>query len=717
MSSTSPNMPAAAAMTPWHAGLRDFLKGEADSWLFVLRTVVSFFLVGWLAMRLQLPQPGTAMMTTVVVMHRQSGMVLAKGFYRVLGTLTGAAAALGIVALFPQQREPFLLVMAMWIGACAAGATLHRNFKSYAYVLAGYTAAIIALPVITTNPGGIFDSAVARISEVLLGLVVSAVISDTVLPVRLRDTLRGAVREQYGNFLGFVREALQGQMPRERMEQAHLRVVRAAVALEDLRSSVIFEDPEARARSLHIQHFNQRFMAASTSFQSLHHLINRLLRQPEPAAAQALQVLYRPLGAALQSSPQDQPPLQLAAALQQVREALPVQAAGLRVGLSGSAQVEDFDVGVGLLQRFASELEQYVRSRAQLLQRVAPVVGQERLHFVRGNDYAGAMLAFIRTTATMLLLGAFWAATGWPSGSSAMLLGTVFAGLFATAPNAARLTSTLMGGYMAGLVAAYVCEFVVMARLDGYALLVAGVLPFFMIGPYLVSRPRLSTIGLGYTMGLVTVLAITNPTVYDPQHFFNDALSQVVALGAAAVSFLLLPPVAGTAWLRRRQMAALRAQVRLAAQAPLIGLRHRFESTNSDLVHQIVAHTAPGSEESRSLLAWALAVNETGRALIHLRQDVAREPLSPELRRQVDAAVAALAAFFEQPTQQAWLQADAVLDAAIQVARAGADTPAGAAPVLRHLRLVRLAMVDDRSVMAPYIAPMQPARQEVHDAH
>ena len=717
MSTTSPNPQAAAANLPWHAGLRDFLKGEAGSWLFVLRTVVSFFVVGWLAMRLQLPQPGTAMMTTVVVMHRQSGMVLAKGFYRVLGTLAGAVAALVIVALFPQQPAPFLVVMATWLGGCAAGATLHRNFKSYAYVLAGYTAAIIALPVITTHPGGIFDAAVARISEVLLGLVVSAVISDTVLPVRLRDTLRDAVRNQYASFLQFVREALQGQVPRERMEQAHLRVVRDAVAVEDLRSSVIFEDPEARARSLHIQHFNQRFMAASTTFQSLHHLINRLLRQSEPAAAQALQALYQPLGAALPANPQELPPPQLAAALQQVRQALPARAQELRAGLPAGVQADDFDVGVGLLLRFASELEHYVGSRAQLLQKVAPALGQERLHFVRGNDYLGALLAFFRTTATMLVLGAFWVATDWPMGANAMLLGTIFAGLFATAPNAARLTSTLMGGYVCGLVAAYVCQFMVMARMDGYALLVAAVFPFFVVGPYMVSRPRLSTIGLGYTMGLVTVLAITSPTIYDPQHFFNDALSQLAALGAAAASFLLLPPVVGTAWLRRRQMAALRAQVRLAAQAPLLGLRHRFESTNSDLVHQVVAHTTPGSEESRSLLAWALAVNETGRALIQLRQDLVREALSSPLRRQIDAAVAALATFFEQPSAQAWASADRALAAAIDAARNGDDAAAAVAPVLRHLRLVRLAMVDDHSVMAPYIVAAQPALQEAPDAH
>ncbi|WP_269790929.1 FUSC family protein [Stenotrophomonas sp. Iso1] len=716
MSTVSPSAAPNSGAANWFSGFRGVLAGEADAWLFVLRATLSLFITGWLAMRLQLPQAGTAMLTTVIVMHRQSGMVLAKSFYRVLGTLIGAVAALAVVAAFPQQREPFLLVMALWIGACAAGATLHRNFKSYAFVLAGYTAAIIALPVITTHPGNVFDSAVARITEVMLGLVVSAVISDTVLPVRLRDNLRNAVRNQYANFLEFVREALLGQLPRERMEQQHLRMVRDAVALEDLRSAVIFEDPEARARSLHLLQFNQGFMAASTSFQSLHHLINRLMRQEAPVAAQALLVLYRPLGVALQSSPQELPADALAARIRQVRLELPARGKALHAEIKDAAQAEDFEVGTGLLRRFSQELESYIRARGQLLQRVAPSKGVERVRFVRGNDRAGAMLAFVRTTTTMLLLGAFWAATGWQMGANVMLLATIFSGLFATAPNAARVTSKVLFGYIAGLAAGYVCAFEVLTRMDGYALLVASVLPFFIIGPYLTTRPKLALFGLGYTMALVNILTITNPMTFDPQRYFNDALSQIVGLGAAGVGFALLPPAVGSRWLRQRQMAALRALVRLAAQAPLPGLRHHFESMSSDLVHQVVAHTVPGSDDSRSLLAWALAVNETGRALIHLRHDVARRPLSAALHRDVDDAVNALAAFFGQPSREAWQGADIALRRASDAARADTEAPEIARQVLYHLRLVRLAMVDDHSVMAAYIVSADAPKEGVINA-
>lgn len=82
--------------------------------------------------------------------------------------------------------------------------------------------------------------------------------------------------------------------------------VRAAVRLEDLRASVIFEDPEVHVRSTRMRLLNQRYMAASASFQSLHHLINRLQRGGRAPVAEALIELYRPLGAALTTEPAQQ---------------------------------------------------------------------------------------------------------------------------------------------------------------------------------------------------------------------------------------------------------------------------------------------------------------------------------------------------------------------------------------------------------------------------
>jgi len=687
------------------------LTEEAGIWLFVIKTLLAYYLTGWIAMRLALPQPSSAMLTTIIVANRQSGMVLAKSFYRGIGTLAGAAAAFLIVGLFPQQREPFLIALSLWVGLCAGGATLYRNFKSYGFVLAGYTAAIIAIPVIG-NPPDVFDSAVARISEVLLGLLVSGVVNDTVFPSRMRDVLRRTARAQFAHFIGFVQRSAGGNVARDAIQNMHLRFVRDAVTLEDLRSSVVFEDADAHARSGHMLLLNQRFMAASTSFQSLHHLINRLQRSGQDVVAQALLELYAPIGTALDT------PIEGGAAMRVLlprlvtaRKTMDALAPALRDRLGSDTQASDFDTGASLLGRFAGELHAYVDTAAALQSPALPAGSIERVRFTYGVDFRDAGLATLRTTLTMLALAAFWIGSEWPMGASAMLIATVFAGLFATRQNPTQAAGALAGGYAIGMSAAFVCLFFVLTRMDGYTLFVAGSAPFLAVGLLMMMWPSVAGLGLGYSMGFVYILTVKNTMVFDPVNFINEAVAQVVGVSASAIAFIVVPPAIGSRWLRRRQLERLRRQVGLAAKAPLPGLRHRFESVNHDLFSQIVAQTELGSNDSRSLLAWALAVHETGRALIELRNDMMNGQLPSDLSRLIDRAVEALARFYEGPDAATYLSARDTVSSAIVAASAHVS----ARPLLDHLQLIRLGLLDRDSVLADYM-PAAPMAGEIDHA-
>ena len=57
-----------------------------------------------------------------------SGLVLAKSFYRIIGTVIGAAVALVLIVLFAQERVLFLGGLALWIGLCTFGSQYARNF-------------------------------------------------------------------------------------------------------------------------------------------------------------------------------------------------------------------------------------------------------------------------------------------------------------------------------------------------------------------------------------------------------------------------------------------------------------------------------------------------------------------------------------------------------------------------------------------------------------
>jgi hypothetical protein len=208
--------------------------------------------------------------------------------------------------------------------------------------------------------------------------------------------------------------------------------------------------------------------------------------------------------------------------------------------------------------------------------------------------------------------------------------------------------------------------------------------------------PISARIGVGYCMGFTMSLALRNPRSYDVVFFWNDTVAQLAGLAAAGVAFVLVPPAIGSLWLRRRQLERLRRQVRLAADAPLPGLRARFESVNHDLFGQIVAQTERGSQASRSLVAWTLSVNEMGRTLIELRNDMAARPLPEEVREALEHSIDAIARLYEQPETTAYAQARDALAAAMAMI----EGDEAMCSLLNHLHVLRLAMLDEQSVLA-----------------
>lgn len=102
------------------------------------------------------------MVTVFIVMQPQTGMVIAKSFYRFIGTIVGAMVTVGLTALFGQFPELFLLSITLWICLCTIGASLNRSFRAYGFVLSGYTTALIGIPALA-NPDGVFISAMTRL--------------------------------------------------------------------------------------------------------------------------------------------------------------------------------------------------------------------------------------------------------------------------------------------------------------------------------------------------------------------------------------------------------------------------------------------------------------------------------------------------------------------------------------------------------------------------
>jgi hypothetical protein len=149
--------------------------------VFSVKTFAAAMLALVTALLLDMPRPYWAMATVYITAQPLVGATISKAVYRIIGTVIGAAAAVVAIPNFVNAPELLCLAIASWVGVCLYLSLLDGTPRSYAFILAGYTVAVIGFPSVSA-PETVFDTAVARVQEISLGIVYASLVSMLVLP-------------------------------------------------------------------------------------------------------------------------------------------------------------------------------------------------------------------------------------------------------------------------------------------------------------------------------------------------------------------------------------------------------------------------------------------------------------------------------------------------------------------------------------------------------
>lgn len=703
----------------WRRGFFDWARSDGVTWVYIFKVLLAAFLTLWLAMRLELPQPRTAMITVFIVMQPQSGQVFAKSFYRFLGTLAGSAMMVTLIALFAQNTELFLGSLAIWVGICSAGAARCRNFRAYGFVLAGYTAAMVGLPALA-HPDGAFMAAVWRVLEISLGILCATVISAAILPQTASAAMRNALYQRFGVFALFVTDGLRGRSKAESFEASNVRFIAEAVGLEGLRSVTVFEDPHMRRRNGRLSRLNSEFMGITTRFNALHQLLERLRVNGEehvvaairPGLQDLAEVLDGFSGRAL-TSPDA---ARLATALATYKEGLPARVRTLRGIFQESdpsdAEQLDFHTAYELLYRFVDDLHSYAQTHASLADHRHE---RERWDepFTPQTNWWAAAASGIRASFILVVLGSYWVATAWPSGATMTLIAAATVGLSAATPNPKRMAFQMACGTFLGALIGFVEMFFIFPWIDGFPLLCVMLAPVIVLGSFLTSRPQYAGVGLGLLIFFSTGSVPDNLTIYNPYTFINDYIAMVMGmLVCAAAGAIILPP--NSRWLWKRLEQDLRGQVVYAISGKLKGLASSFESRTRDLLHQAYGLAAGEPKVQKNLLRWMFVVLEVGHAIIELRKEQAILPVHPAYaesqpwRQAIRVMGRALVRLFLQPNTSNLERALVAVDHAISRV-AATDEPfaphfdtSALRRVKSYLHFIRTSLLDPQSPLAAY---------------
>lgn len=674
-----------------HAAV-SWLKGHGQDLLYVSKILLATLLALGLSLLFDLSKPGTAMVTVIIVLQPRSGLVLAKGFYRFIGTAVGVIMSIILAASFSQQPILFLAAGACWLAFCTAGSTVFRNFQSYAFVLAGYTLVIVGLPA-ALQPDQAFDIAMTRLSEVMLGLLCAGVVSDVLFPKRLSDVLLLTVRKRFADFKTFI--ALDDVAPSSRpaRERMVLRFIGEVITLEALRTSSVFESATGHLQSLQLRQLNNAFMTASTTFHSLDQLFGRLQNGGKQSTLKALLMEYQAIVRALSS--QDR------TLLAQVRRALPQRLAALRRGLeaahnsaSDSSHILDFDSATELLARFADELQVYARIHAVVIQADMHMPDDVQLpaHYVARTDPTLVATSALRAAIGFGISSLFWLESGWVSGADAVVMATVVSALFAAAPSPIKIVRQFMIGGALGGFFGFLSAYYLQSQAENFTMLCIALAPFILIGAWLTTTKKYSGVGTGILLFFFSYASIGSNYQFDMLALLNGMAGGLIGVAVASVLYQIIDP-SDSRWIKRRLARALRRQVEEACGRPLPGLLGRFESGTRDLLSRFAITHSLDNPDDRDIMTWLLSVLEIGRAVIQLRLEMLAVA-DRQAHDKIAQCVRSIAYLFARPSQ---VRLRAALDAVLAAIAVCGELPA----VLANLHLMRGAMLERVTVLTP----------------
>ena len=457
----------------WLPPLPAWINGAAFA--FAFRNWFAAMLALYIAFALQLESPVWAWLTAWIVAQPTPGMVLSRGFYRFAGTVAGAIFAVILMANFAQTPELFVLALALLVGGCTVLANILTNNRAYAAVLAGYTAAIVASDAIA-SPSDVFTIALARGAAISVGVACGILANSIFAPHRAEPETRRRLADLLN--LAARRAAIPWQTPLADKIKVGKKLIDDAIALNTLieyaaAESGIFRLQANNARSL-LAHVFGLISARRSLDAHLHH-------HGWPAH-DALQIYHGIVLDLLNDMPAKLDAGQLNEELAEIA-AIRRQLAGLRPEndspnaadvISARLVIDRID---DLLEHLGGALEDW---RDILEERWHPEP-RRVLNFHR--DLRAAWINGLRAFIAVCLTGAFWIASAWPDGPSALIFVSVMLSLFSYFPRPDRVGWAFSWASLPGAPAGIFCKFVLLSAATGYEyLLLVSLLMLIPLG-------------------------------------------------------------------------------------------------------------------------------------------------------------------------------------------------------------------------------------------
>ncbi len=585
-------------------------KSTAPQWRYALRNSIAMILALWIAFVLELDEPYWALTSAAVVSFPTVGGVISKSIGRVFGSLLGACVAVLIAGQTLNDPWLFTLAIASWLGVCTYASNLYQNNVSYAFALAGYTAAIIVFSTVNvTDTTNIFDIAQARVCEVITGILCGAFMMMVLPSTSDGDALLTSLRKMHNQLLEHAQLLWRSEVTNQ-IRVSHEGVINQILTLNLLRIQAFWSHYRLRQQNNLLNYLLHQQLQLTSYISSLRRMMLNWPNPPEDLNALLVTLLEQLRDPEINK-------YRLAKTLLQLK---PVDSTHYRQHAFW-LRLRDFCWLYLRNERLLHKVENANLVAADKIE--APRVSR----LTRHADNTEAAYSGLRTFLCIVTACAYWINTQWDSGAAGVTLAAIGCVLYSSTASPINSVTLLTKSLIWLFVGCFIIKFGIMVQINDFWLFCSFLLP--LLCTMQLSKLQYKRYAALWGQLIVfsgSFLAVTNPPSYDYQSFFNDGLGKIAGVMLAGLFFQVLRPSSDSRKSRRQIRALRRDFIDQLSRRPQLS-HLQFESL---IYYRINLLNQSKDQISRNwLLRWGVVLLNCSHIVWQLRQWESRSnPLS-----------------------------------------------------------------------------------------
>jgi uncharacterized membrane protein YccC len=510
--------------------LSSFLNRHA-ALIFSVRTFAAAMSAFSIALLLDMPRPYWAMASVYITANLFTGATYSKAVYRVLGTLIGATGTIVLVPNLVNAPELLSLGIALWVGICLYISLIDGTPRSYVFMLAGYTVALLGFPIVAT-PQSAFDIVVARVQEIGLGILCASVVAMIVLPRSITSVLAAQADAWLAGARRLGLDVLTDRGSEQERDRERIRLAAAASEIDQLGRHLGYEVAASTNVAQGLQRLRQHMLSLLPLLGSIEDR-KLVLNSDEDASARIAAICTRIARWLEEGGRYGREADALRAALDEVRPGLDVDAGWTDIAVAGLVirlrNLVDVMQDCHLLHEAIADGRHPDSLPLVIRPETLPTVVPHR-------DHGSALLTAASVALAVLACSTFSIATGWPDGVAAPLFAAVVGSFLAAVDDPLPTFRNFYGLFLIVIAIHGIYLFGVLPRITTLEMLIAALMPTLLLFGWMAARPATARIGSILAIYLSVQLALTETYSAEFSSYANSSLALMLGVALTGVT-------------------------------------------------------------------------------------------------------------------------------------------------------------------------------------